>query len=347
MDQAGASIVDSFILSSPFSAGAQDIKERLMGKVRPDLIRIETELERLLTTSVPLISVVGRYILGSGGKRLRPLLMIFAARLCGYQGSSDASLSVAFEFLHAASLLHDDVVDHAEFRRNRPAANTIWGNPAVVLAGDFLYSKAILMTVGYGDVRILHVLSEATTKMAEGEVLQLAYADNLEIDESEYMDVITRKTAILISAACQIGAIFAGGAPEQEMALQSYGHNIGIAFQLVDDTLDYTGDVKELGKPVGNDIQEGKATLPLIYAMQNGKPADKARLREIFSAEAIAQEDFIELKEIVTRSGGLEYTQRQAMEHLQRAKEALGIFPAHPTKETLLDIADYVVYRRT
>jgi octaprenyl-diphosphate synthase len=328
------------------SPSSQDVKERLLRRIRPDLDRIEEELDRLLSTSVPLISVVSRYMLGSGGKRLRPLLMILSARLCGYRGNRDASLSVVFEFIHAASLLHDDVVDHAEFRRNRPAANTVWGNPAVVLVGDFLYSKAILMAVGCGSTRIVEVLTDATTKMSEGEVLQLIHADNLEIDESEYLDVITRKTAVLISAACQIGAIFGGGTSEQEKALRAYGHNLGIAFQLIDDTLDYTGNAKELGKPVGNDIQEGKATLPLIFVLKNGKQAEQARLREIFNAETISREDFHEVRDLVTRSGGIDYTQHQAMMHIRRAKEALQDFPAGSTREILMDISDFVIVRR-
>jgi len=327
-------------------SNAEGIKERIYAQIRPDLDRIEAEIHVQLTTSVPLISRVGQYILGSGGKRLRPLLMILAARLCGYQGNHDAPLAVVFEFLHAATLLHDDVVDHAEVRRNKPAANTIWGNPAVVLVGDFLYSKSILMTVGYGDIRILEVLSSTTTRMAEGEVLQLIHADDLEIDEQEYLEVITRKTAVLISAACQIGAIFGGGDLPRQEALKSYGDNLGIAFQLIDDTLDYTGDVKELGKPIGNDIQEGKATLPLIYAFRTQDAARKKRLRKIFSADEITTENFQEVRDIVSRSGGIEYTQRMAMHHVQEAKEALTTFPSHPTRKLLEDIADYVIFRR-
>ena len=338
--------MDSFVLPSLFPHGIENIKERIYARIRPDLERIEAEIDRQLTSSVPLISVVGRHIMGSGGKRLRPLLMILSARLCGYQGNHDAPLSVVFEFLHAATLLHDDVVDHAELRRNRPAANTIWGNPGVVLVGDFLYSKSILMTVGYDNVRILEVLSDATTKMAEGEVLQLIHADNLEIDEEEYLEVITRKTAVLISASSQIGAIFGSGTAAQEQALRAFGLHLGIAFQLIDDTLDYTGDAKELGKPIGNDIQEGKATLPLICALRNGLPAQKKRLREIFSTEAIPPEDFGEVKEIVTQSGGIEYTQNLAIQNVLKAKDSLDIFPSNPTKEILTDIADYVIYRR-
>ncbi|MGV8073669.1 MAG: polyprenyl synthetase family protein [Syntrophobacteraceae bacterium] len=324
------------------------MKERIDARIRPDLERIEEEIDRHLTSSIPLISVVGRYIMGSGGKRLRPLLMILSSRLCGYNGQLDVPLSVVFEFLHSSSLLHDDVVDHAEVRRSRPAANTMWGNPAAVLVGDFLYSKSILMTVGYENVRILEVLSRATTRMAEGEVLQLIHSDNLEVDENEYLEVIDRKTAVLIGAACQIGAIFGGGNSMQEQSLSTYGHSLGIAFQLIDDTLDYMGDVKELGKPVGNDIREGKATLPLIFALRNGRPADKKRLRDIFSSEHILVEDFNEVREAVIRAGGIEYTQQLAMRHVQTAKEALDVFSAHhPTKEILIDLADYVLFRRT
>lgn len=338
--------MNSSVLPGFPAAELDDMKERIYALIRPDLERIEAEIERQLTSSVPLISVVARYIMGSGGKRLRPLLMILSARLCGYSGNNDAPLSVVFELIHAATLLHDDVVDHAEFRRSKPAANTLWGNPAVVLVGDFLYSKAILMTVGYQSIRILEVISNATTRMSEGEVLQLVYSDNLEIDEKEYLEVIDRKTAALISAACQIGAIFAGADAQQEEALQRYGHNLGIAFQLIDDTLDYMGDAKELGKPVGNDIQEGKATLPLICALQNGPPADRKKLKAIFSSEQIPAEDFNEVREAVIRAGGIEYTQKLAMQHVQQAKEALDIFPEHPTKKILTDIANYVIFRR-
>jgi len=183
--------------------------------------------------------------------------------------------------------------------------------------------------------------------MSEGEVLQLVHADNLEIDEQEYLEVITRKTAVLISAACEIGAIFGGGSVEQQRALRTYGHDLGVAFQLIDDTLDYTGDSKELGKPVGNDVQEGKATLPLICALRNGRPAQNKRLREIFSAEMIPLGDFEEIRDLVTKSGGIEYTQQLAVQHVQQAKEALRIFPDHPTKDILTDIADYVICRRT
>jgi len=346
MIETGTVTVSSFNPSVIPAENQKDLKQLIHVRVRPDLERIEAEIERHLASSVPLISTVGRHIMGSGGKRLRPLLMILSARLCGYRGNHDAPLAVVFEFLHTSSLLHDDVVDNAEVRRSQPAANVLWGNQGVVLVGDFLYSKSILMTVAYNNIRILQTLSEATTLMAEGEVLQLIHADNLEIAEQDYLEVITRKTAALISAACQIGAILGGAEAAQEKALSAYGHNLGIAFQLIDDTLDYTGNVNELGKPVGNDIQQGKATLPLIVALRNGNPTEQRRLRELFSTEQLALEHFHEIREWVARSGGIAYTRQLALEYVENAKNAIQGFPSHPSKEILLDIADYVVCRR-
>ena len=340
-------IVDASALPSTYPSDTGCLKERIYARVRPDLSRIEGEINRLLSTDIPLISVVGRHIMGSGGKRLRPLLMVLAARLCGYTGQNDASLAVVFEFLHAATLLHDDVVDHAELRRNRPAANTVWGNPAAVLVGDFLYSKAIMMAVAYRNIRILEVLTEATTKMAEGEVLQLIHSGDLELDDREYLEVITRKTAIIISAACQVGAIFGGGSTEQEDALKKYGLHLGIAFQLVDDTLDFTGDAEELGKPVGNDIQEGKATLPLIRALRSACPEDRLRLQQIFSSEEVSPAEVSEVRNIVIRTHGIEHTLGLAATHSSLAREALRVFPDSPLKELLDDMAGYVVERRT
>jgi octaprenyl-diphosphate synthase len=325
---------------------SERIKQRIYSRIRPDLERIEAEIKHHLTSSVPLISVVGQYIMSSGGKRLRPLLMILAARLCGYRGNHDVPLAVVFEYVHSASLLHDDVVDNAELRRNNPAANMIWGNPAIVLVGDFLYSKSFLITVAYNNMRIMEVLTETTTKMAEGEVLQLINADNLEIDEEEYLEVINRKTAVLISAACQIGAIFGGGSQQQEEALRRYGHHLGIAFQLIDDSLDFTGELEELGKPIGNDVQEGKATLPLIHALRHCQSEEREQLRRIFSAEKILPKDFERLRDLVIRTGGIERTTRLAIEHVQQAKAELQIFAGSVTKEVLGDIADYVVHRR-
>lgn len=323
------------------------LKARIYASIRPELDRIEKAIRRHLASSVPLIEVVGRYIMESGGKRLRPLLMVLSSKLCGYHGDEDADLSVVFEFLHAATLLHDDVVDNAEIRRTKPAANILWGNPAVVLVGDFLYSKAILMTVLYNNIRILEVLSETTTRMAEGEVLQLIHSDDLETDEPSYMEVILRKTAVLMSAACRIGAIFAQAPPAQENALSDYGLHLGIAFQLIDDALDYVGTVDELGKPVGNDLQEGKATLPLIYAMAQADAPRRDLIRKVFTAERQTMQDIETVQRLVRDLGGVDYTLQRAADYVVSAKSRLKAFPPSPTKSLLEDIADYVLCRRS
>ncbi len=321
-------------------------KKRILAHVKPDLERIEEEIAVHLDSTVPLISRVGNYIMNSGGKRLRPLLMILSARLCGYEGNEDITLAVVFEYLHAATLLHDDVVDKAELRRGQPAANTIWGNPAVVLIGDYLYSKSILLTVGYRNLKILDVISKTTTIMAEGEVLQLVNSDNLEITIPEYMEVITRKTAVLIQAACQVGAIFGGASNEEEEAMASFGRNLGLAFQLTDDALDYIGTEEEFGKPIGNDLQEGNVTLPLIHAFNNCEEKVRSRLLELVTGDEIGEREFREVKEIVKSSGGIEYTLDLARKHIYSAKQALSIFDNCPTKEVLIDIADYICDRR-
>jgi len=219
----------------------------LFAQLDDDLQRIEEEINKNLQSSVPLIALVTRYIMRSGGKRLRPLLTVLAARLLNYQGNDHYGLSIVFEYLHAATLLHDDVVDNAELRRGRPSANTLWGNAAVVLVGDFLLATSFFLSVLSGNLKILRILSETTTSMAEGEVLQLINSDNLEISKEEYIEVIERKTAILISAACQIGAILGQADEEQEEAMRRFGLNLGIAFQLRDDFLDYTGSEESPG----------------------------------------------------------------------------------------------------
>ncbi len=318
----------------------------LLGQLDNDLQRIEEEINKNLHSSVPLISLVSRYIIRSGGKRLRPLLMVLAARLLNYQGNDKYSLSIVFEYLHAATLLHDDVVDNAELRRGRPSANTLWGNAAVVLVGDFLLATSFFLSVLSGNLKILRVLSETTTFMAEGEVLQLINSDNLEISEDDYIEVITRKTAILIAAACQIGAMLGDASEEQEEAMRRFGLNLGVAFQLRDDFLDYTGSEEEVGKPVGKDLQEGKITLPLIHALESSSTEDHHRLVDLITSDSIQEKTFAEVKEIIQRYEGLDYTDELANRYVAEAKSALEMFPPSPTRESLLEIADYVVTRR-
>jgi octaprenyl-diphosphate synthase len=318
----------------------------LFAQLDEDLQRIEEEINKNLQSSVPLIALVTRYIMRSGGKRLRPLLTVLAARLLSYQGNDHYGLSIVFEYLHAATLLHDDVVDNAELRRGRPSANTLWGNAAVVLVGDFLLATSFFLSVMSGNLNILRILSETTTSMAEGEVLQLINSDNLEISEEEYIEVIKRKTAILISAACQIGAILGRANGEQEEAMRLFGLNLGIAFQLRDDFLDYAGSEEEFGKPVGKDLQEGKITLPLIHALQSSNDGDRQRLVELITSDRDYEQIFGKVKKAIRNYQGLDYTDKLANHHITEAKSALSIFPESPTRQSLIEIAEYVVTRR-
>ncbi len=318
----------------------------LFAQLDEDLQRIEEEINKNLQSSVPLIALVTRYIMRSGGKRLRPLLTVLAARLLNYQGNDHYGLSIVFEYLHAATLLHDDVVDNAELRRGRPSANTLWRNAAVVLVGDFLLATSFFLSVMSGNLNILRILSETTTSMAEGEVLQLINSDNLEISEEEYIEVIKRKTAILISAACQIGAILGRANGEQEEAMRLFGLNLGIAFQLRDDFLDYAGSEEEFGKPVGKDLQEGKITLPLIHALQSSNDGDRQRLVELITSDRDYEQIFGKVKKAIRNYQGLDYTDKLANHHITEAKSALSIFPESPTRQSLIEIAEYVVTRR-
>lgn len=321
-------------------------KKRILESVYPDLVRIEQELKKQTFGPVSLVNTVSRYIIDSGGKRLRPLLMILSARLCGYKGDRDARLSVAFEFLHVATLLHDDVIDGAEVRRNRAAANTLWGNQAVVLVGDFLYSKALMLAIEYDDMRIMKALAEAANLMSEGEILQLLNLGRTDLEEREYFEVIRRKTAALMSAACRVGAIL-GGASEGEIEkMASYGHHLGIAFQLVDDLLDYTGNAEELGKPIGRDFAERKATLPLIYAFNNSNEQEREWISRLFRDGDNNPGVFNTVRSWVEARGGLAYTEKIAREHISNATASLSIFSPGHWRDVLVDIAEYTVSRR-
>ncbi len=339
--QASVTITDS----SPPSR-EEVLKRRILAAVSPDLIRIERELEAQVFGAATLTDVVSRYIINSGGKRLRPLLMILSARLCGYEGDRDARLSVAFEFLHVATLLHDDVVDGADTRRNRPAANTLWGNQAVVLVGDFLYSKALMLAIEYDDMQIMASLAEAANLMSEGEILQLANLGRANLSEREYFEIIRRKTAALMSAACRVGAVLSKASLSHQEKLSTYGHHLGIAFQLVDDLLDYSGVAQELGKPVGRDFAERKATLPFIYAFSTLEKREQDKLQDLFTANVHDAMAFEEIKELIWERGGIEYTKKMAHWHVQQAKEALSPFPETEVKETLVSIAEYTLLRR-
>jgi octaprenyl-diphosphate synthase len=317
--------------------------KELLKDLETDVAAINAALSTNLQTHVPLIAEVGRHILLSGGKRVRPLLFILAARMCGHQNHHLVDFSTIFEYLHAATLLHDDVIDAAQMRRGATTANNIWGNHAVILVGDFLLSKALSLAVTTDRLKILKVLANATTQMAEGEILQLIHAGNLKLTEAEYFDVITRKTAILMSAACQIGGILAGAPPAQEEALSQMGLNLGLTFQLVDDILDYTGDQKQLGKEVGADLREGRITLPLIHALAQASPKDSARLQEL--AQDLKPEMVPEFQDLLNKYGALNHARALARQYTLKAQESLELFGSCPEKTYFRIITDELLAR--
>ena len=317
--------------------------KELLKDLETDVAAINAALADNLQTHVPLIAEVGRHILLSGGKRVRPLLFILAARMCGHQGDHLADFSTIFEYLHAATLLHDDVIDAAQVRRGATTANNIWGNHAVILVGDFLLSKALSLAVTTDRLKILKVLANATTQMAEGEILQLIHAGNLKLTEAEYFEVITRKTAILMSAACQIGGILAMAPPAQEEALSQMGLNLGLTFQLVDDILDYTGDQKQLGKEVGADLREGRITLPLIHALAQASPPDQARLQEL--AQDLKSEMVPEFQDLLSKYGALDHARSLARQYTLKAQESLELFGPCPEKTYFRIITEELLAR--
>jgi octaprenyl-diphosphate synthase len=299
--------------------------KNILKDLEADVAAINQALVANLQTHVPFISEVGRHILLSGGKRVRPLLFLLSARLCGCQGNHLTDFSTIFEYLHAATLLHDDVVDAASVRRGISTANTIWGNQAVILVGDFLLAKSLSLAVDTDKLKVLKVLAHTTTLMAEGEILQLLHAGNLDLTEEQYFEVTIRKTAALMSAACQIGAILAGVSEAQEEALTQLGLNLGISFQVVDDILDFTGNEQQLGKPVINDLKEGRITLPLIHALAHTSEVDHRRLRDL--AQEVKLENAPDILALLQKNGSLDYAREQARQFTLKAQENLKVFP--------------------
>ncbi len=319
-------------------------QKMILKRLEPDLALINQALSGNLATHVQLISQVWDHIRISGGKRIRPLLFLLSARLCGCRDDHLPEIATIFEYLHAATLLHDDVVDAATIRRGHSSANTIWGNQAVILVGDFLLSKALSIAVGTKNIRVMEVLAQTTTFMAEGEVLQLVNTGRLDLTEEEYFDVITRKTAKLMSAACQIGALLGGVPVQQEEAMAGFGLNLGIAFQLVDDILDYTGDPREMGKPVCNDLKEGKITLPFIHVLRQATPTEQDRLRRLLQESDLSLLG-AELLPLLAKYGSIAYAQQKARYYSLAAQQHLESFPASPEKTLFLEITDYLAER--
>jgi octaprenyl-diphosphate synthase len=319
--------------------------EKVLDLIKGDLNRVEAQFKEDLTSDVALIRKVGEYVLGSGGKRMRPMLLLLSARLAGYDGQQHIGLASVVEFIHTATLLHDDVVDSAVLRRGQESANAVWGNEASVLVGDFLFAKSFSIMVRVGNLDILRTLSDATTQMAEGEVQQLINTCDLDMDEERYLDVIRNKTAILIAAACRVGALLGNASPDQEEALAEFGMELGIAFQLMDDALDYVADEAEFGKAQGQDLEEGKMTLPLIHALRQCSAEERDRVAEIVEEEPLSDAGLEYVLALIDRYGGIEYTRDRAAELVTVAKQRLDIFAANSDREALEAVADYVVNR--
>lgn len=322
-----------------------DLKQKILSTVKDDLDDIETALRQNLSPQLNLVSKIANHILFSGGKRLRPLIMVLAARICGYNGDDIKIFSTIFEYMHTATLLHDDLVDNAILRRGKPAAHSIWSNPIVVLVGDFLFARASSIAVETGDLKALKIMAEVLENMSQGEIHQLIRKGNLDLSEEEYFEVIRRKTAVLFQGASRIGALIAKASEEQETALSEYGFNLGIAFQMADDLLDYTSDTTVLGKEVGADLKEGKVTLPVIYSLRKAESGDRVQMEKIIKNRNFSVDDFEVLIEMLKKYGGLGYTKKRAAEYVVNAKNALSVFQPSKTREILLDIADYALVR--
>jgi octaprenyl-diphosphate synthase len=308
-----------------------------------DMQRVNSVIENHLKSDVVLINQLSQHIIHSGGKRLRPMLVMLCARACGYNADKDALLAAIIEFIHTATLLHDDVVDESEMRRGEQTASSIWGNEAAVLVGDYLYSRAFQLMVLADSLPIMKLMADTTNTIAQGEVLQLLNINDPDTSEQSYHQVIYNKTACLFEAACKIGAIITAADDSVEHALGLFGKHLGIAFQLVDDALDYESDSSELGKNVGDDLAEGKPTLPLIYAMQQGNQQQRDLIRNAIEQGGLEQIE--QITRIIQQTGALAYTHQQAIQHAEKAKSAIASLPDSSSRQALLFLADYAVER--
>ncbi|MEP7185701.1 MAG: polyprenyl synthetase family protein [Rhodanobacter sp.] len=313
-----------------------------------DMQRVDALIRQRLSSDVVLINQIADHIIASGGKRLRPMLHVLAAGAAGYSGEQQIKLAAVIEFIHTSTLLHDDVVDESDLRRGRKTANALWGNAASVLVGDFLYSRSFQLMVELDDMRIMRILADTTNTIAEGEVLQLLNIGNADVDEAAYLAVIERKTAVLFAAATELGGIL-GGLPEDQIeALRRYGMELGYAFQIADDLLDYVSDPGTLGKNIGDDLAEGKPTLPLIYALQHAQADPEKAAQAKTLRHAIEHGGLDSLDRIIASirdSGALERTRERALAHAQAARDALSCLPASDHRDALASLADYSVQR--
>jgi octaprenyl-diphosphate synthase len=323
----------------------QVLKERVAALVGDDLVAVEAAIRREIASPVPLIQEMGGYIAGAGGKRLRPILLLLAARIAGYQGARGVRLACAVELLHTATLIHDDVVDQAPLRRGQPSANARWGDDASVLVGDHLYSKSFALLVRDNDGAVMETLARATVSMTEAEVFQLQLKRSGLTSEGDYVRIITQKTASFMSACCRIGALLGGVPHDQLEALTRYGLDIGIAFQMSDDSLDFVADERRLGKAVAADLREGKRTLPLIAMLERASAAEADRVRGLLRRRALEPAEIDEIRRLVVAHDGVDYARERAHAYARAAKADLKAFPPSEEREVLTLVADFVVDR--
>ena len=316
---------------------------QIQALIADDMQAVNALIEARLQSDVVLINQLGQYIINSGGKRLRPQLALLAARACGYDGDRHVDIAAIVEFIHTATLLHDDVVDESDLRRGKDTANTVWGNAAAVLVGDFLYSRSFEMMVAVDSMRVMEIMSSTTCTIAEGEVQQLLNCHDADTTEARYLEVIHSKTAKLFEAACRLGAVLAGQPAAVENDLAAYGMHLGTAFQLIDDVLDYSASADEMGKNVGDDLAEGKPTLPLIHAMRHGTPAQARVVREAIEQGGLERID--EVMAAIESTGAIEYTAASARSEAEQAIARLASLPASPYREALAALAEFSVNR--
>jgi octaprenyl-diphosphate synthase len=314
----------------------------ILAPIAGEMRAMDAVVRERLSSDVALIGAIGDYIVGAGGKRLRPALLLMIARALGYRGDRDVLLAAVIEFIHTATLLHDDVVDESDLRRGRPTSNAAFGNAASVLVGDFLYSRAFQMMVEAGSMRVMQILADATNRIAEGEVLQLMNIHDPTVDETRYLGVVERKTATLFEAATRVGAILAEADPSTEEACARYGAAIGTAFQIIDDVLDYDGSAEKIGKRVGDDLREGKPTLPVIHALRAATPGQRVQVE---SAIRDGSGDFGEIARIVHAHGSIEYARACAQAQSERAAQAARSLPASPFRDRLLELTLFAMRR--
>jgi octaprenyl-diphosphate synthase len=313
--------------------------QQITSLIGDDLQKVETELVNALNSKVPLITKVGGYIIASGGKRFRPLLYLLVAKCCHYSGEHNIPLACVFEYIHTATLLHDDVLDHAETRRGNSSVNSVWGDRTSMLVGDFLFSKAFSLLVKTGNLRSMQVISE-------GETMQTARGGNTDLTEEEYIAIVSNKTASLIEAACQVGAIMGNSSPERENNFKNYGLSVGIAFQMVDDTLDYTSEDEKFGKALYKDLQEGKVTLPLIHTLKQASAEDRQMILSLLQNGSLSQDNVDTIIQLIKKYEGVSYVLTKAREYVDSALNNLQELDPSPLRDALVATAHYVVERK-